>query len=126
VKGSRAESVSAASEVLAAGGSLVQAAEKAGVSRRTLERWRAQGRSELQRSPLARLALESDRPVRGGAEPLSEAELVALLEAQARRGSVRAIQLLLARCAGPAAKRPSDDPFRELDQLREERRRALG
>jgi hypothetical protein len=44
---------------LAAGGPLDQAAEKAEVSRRTVERWRAQGRAELERaSPSARLALE--------------------------------------------------------------------
>jgi transcriptional regulator with XRE-family HTH domain len=129
VKLSRLDSVSAASAVLAAGGSLNQAAEKARVSRRTLERWRNQGRAELEHaSPIARLALEADRPAAVAAGPLSEAELVELLEAQARRGSVRAIELLLARRAkGRPAETPrADDPFREVDELAAKRRRERG
>lgn len=93
---SRPDSVNAASAVLTAGGSLTQAAAEAGVSRRTLERWRAQGRDALDRAPFARLALEADRPALAAAEPLNESDLIELLEAQARRGSVRAIELLLA------------------------------
>jgi transcriptional regulator with XRE-family HTH domain len=125
VKLSRLDSVSAASAVLAAGGSLNQAAEKARVSRRTLERWRNQGRAELEHaSPIARLALEADRPAAVAAGPLSEADLVALLEAQARRGSVRAIELLLVRVAKePAGTLREDDPFREVDELAAKRRR---
>jgi transcriptional regulator with XRE-family HTH domain len=121
------DAVSAATEVLAAGGSLAQAAEEVGVTRRTLERWRAQGRAELdQASSLARLALEADRPAGVAARPLSEAELVELLEAQARRGSVRAIQLVLARRANAPAERPrTDDPFWEVDQLAAQRRRPV-
>jgi hypothetical protein len=128
VKLSHLDAVSAASAVLAAGGSLDQAAEKAGVSRRTVERWRAEGRAKLeQASPVAKLALEADRPAGVPAEPLSETELVELLEAQARRGSVRAIELLLARAkARPAERRPADDVFREIDELAEQRRRNRG
>jgi hypothetical protein len=113
--------------VLAAGGSLARAAEKAGVTRRTLERWRVQGRAELeQATPLARLALEADRPAARVPEPLGESDLVELLEAQARRGSVRAIELLLARRARAPAEPRADDPFRELDELAEQRRHGLG
>ena len=120
---SRPDSVNAASAVLAAGGSLTQAAAEAGVSRRTLERWRAQGRDELDRAPFARLALEADRPALAAAEPLSESDLIELLEAQARRGSVRAIELLLARRAKASAGAPrADDPFREVDELAAQRR----
>jgi transposase len=50
--------VNAARAVLAAGGSLSQAAKETGVSRKTLERWQAQGRNKLDQSPFARLALE--------------------------------------------------------------------
>jgi transposase-like protein len=123
---SRPDSVNAASAVLAAAGSLTQAAAEAGVSRRTLERWRAQGRNELEGAPFARLALEADRPAVATAESLSESDLIDLLEAQARRGSVRAIELLLARRAkAPAKTQPrGDDPFREVDELAEKRRRG--
>jgi hypothetical protein len=123
---SRPDSVNAASAVLAAGGSFTQAAAEAGVSRRTLERWRAQGRDELDRAPFARLALEADRPAAAATEPLSESDLIELLEAQARRGSVRAIELLLARRARAAGKTQprGDDPFREVDELAEKRRRG--
>lgn len=107
------EAVNAASEALAAGGSIAQAAEAAGVTRRTIERWRERGRDELARAPLARLALEADRPAApsDGVAPLSEADLVELLEAQARRGNITALRLLLERAQRA---RPIDDVFRDL------------
>jgi hypothetical protein len=50
--------VNAARAVLAACGSLLQAAEETGVGRRTLECWQAQGRNKFDRAPFASLALE--------------------------------------------------------------------
>jgi Helix-turn-helix domain len=69
-----------AADVLANGGTVAQAAEAANVTRRTVARWAQRGRLELLNAPHARLAVETDRvpPPRPG--PLSEADLVELLE----------------------------------------------
>jgi hypothetical protein len=69
-------------------------------------------RDELHRAPFARLALEADRPAVAAAEPLSESDLIELLEAQARRGSVSAIELLLARRAEAPGKMPPTEMIR--------------
>jgi hypothetical protein len=73
------------------GDSIARAAESASVNRRTVERWLDRGRLKL--TPLARLASAADRPSVPKREPLTESDLVELLEAQARRGHVRAIEL---------------------------------
>jgi hypothetical protein len=91
--------------------------------RRTIERWRERGRFEL--TPLARLAFAAEQPPPTKPEPLSEADLVELLEAQARRGNVRAIELLLARRAKGLGAASEDDPFAFLDEIAERRRAKL-
>jgi transposase len=125
VKRVNAEAVGAAASVLASGGSVAAAAAAGGVSRRTISRWCARGRLEL--TPFARLAAEADRAPPPQAEPLGEAEIVELLEREARRGSVRACEVLLRRTL---ARRPSVspelDPFAEVDELARRRREALG
>jgi transposase-like protein len=121
---SNPDSVAAAADVLAAGGTIAQAATQAGVSRRTVERWRDRGRIELADAVFARLALEADRLPPEQQGPLSEADLVELLERQALRGSTRAVELLLRRVSKPASV-DVDDPFIEVDQIAEYRRARL-
>jgi hypothetical protein len=58
-------------------------------------------------------------------EPLSEDELVELLEAQACRGHVRSIELLLARAREAPRVAPEDDPFAEVDELAEQQRQRM-
>jgi transposase-like protein len=122
---SNPDSVAAAADVLAAGGTIAQAATQAGVSRRTVERWRDRGRVELADASFARLALEADRVPPQQQGPLSEADLVELLEGQALRGSTRAVELLLRRVSKPASVDLDGDPFREVDQIGEFRRARL-
>jgi len=121
---SNPESVIAAADVIAAGGTIAQAATQAGVSRRTVERWRDRGRVELADAPHARLALEADRMPPQQQVPLSEDDLVELLEGQALHGSTRAVELLLRRVSKPAST-DLDDPFIEVDQVAEYRRARL-
>lgn len=85
---------------------------------------RARNRQEL--TPLAGLAVEADRQPAPHAQPLSEADLVELLEVQAKRGSVRAVELLLRRVSRMTPTVDDGDPFRELDEIAAGRRARLG
>lgn len=62
----------------------------------TVRRWMRRGRDEPS-SIYGRLVAAVDAAGAGRGEPLGREELVTLLERQARRGNVRAIQLLLER-----------------------------
>jgi hypothetical protein len=76
-----------AGELRDAGAGIAEIGAQLGVSRRSTFRALARTRGE-------RVDLAAREPPAG---PLSEADLVALLERQARRGNVRAIDLLLRR-----------------------------
>jgi hypothetical protein len=119
------DSIAAATAVFEAGGSFEEAAAAASVTARTVQRWATRGRVELEK-PFTRLAVALDGPVNADSEPLTEDDLVALLETRARAGNVRAIQLLLARLDQVKREIPADDEFAEFDQLAERRRKEIG
>lgn len=88
-------------ELVAGGATISEAAAAAGISRRTVMDWQARGRAnpgtaagEFAAALAAARAGDADVPAEG---PLSEDDVVRLLEAQARRGNVAAMRLLLAR-----------------------------
>jgi transposase-like protein len=115
-----ADSIAAAAAALERGATVAQAAAEAGVHRRTVERWRRRGEGEL--TPFARLAAVAAKPSPAAAGPVTEAELVALLEREARHGRIRAIELLLERIAARRVAR-EDNPFAEVIDLARRRPR---
>lgn len=79
-----------------AGVSLEQASEKVGVSVKTINRWVHRGHAGLD-GVAGAFAEQLDAARNGDTGPLTEEDLYRLLERAARRGSVRAIKLLLER-----------------------------
>lgn len=73
-----------------------EAAGRVGVHPMTLRRWLRRGREEPE-SVYGRLVRAVEELEASSPGPLSEPELVVLLERQARKGHVRAIELLLQR-----------------------------
>lgn len=102
---------------LRAGVSIADAARGAGLSERTVETWLRKGRQDPD-GRYGDFARRADAARAEAAErPLTEADLVRLLENAAKRGSVQAIRVLLDRhrrrqATGP----PADDAFDELDR----------
>jgi transposase-like protein len=118
-----ADAIAAAAAALERGATVAQAAAEAGVHRRTVERWRRRGEEEL--TPYGRLAAVATKPAPADVGPVTEAELVALLEREARRGRIRAIELLLERIATQTVA-PETNPFAEVVELAKRRRREPG
>jgi|ERR1035441_1467013 hypothetical protein len=84
---------------LETGSTIVRACKLAGVSRRTVERWRSRGRMVKADPSLAEFARRFDaagrmRPT-SAARPLTDAELAAVVEDAARRGSAESAKALL-------------------------------
>lgn len=79
-----------------AGRNVEQACAAVEVSRSTVSKWAARGRQGDREASEFAERFDSLREGRGD-EPLTDDDLVALLERSARRGSVRAIQMLLER-----------------------------
>jgi transposase-like protein len=73
-----------------------EAAAQFGINPRTLRRWLRRGREQPD-SVHGRLVAAAEVAESAIDGPLSQAELLTLLERQARRGHVRAIELLLAK-----------------------------
>lgn len=109
--------------MVSAGMPLTEAAAEVGVSRTTVDRWAGKGRRE-QGTDYAEFAQRLEQARHGPDRPLTRGELVRLLERSARKGSIRAAELLLKR---PWEKqRPAEtpkDPFAELDELAQKRRK---
>lgn len=86
--------------LVAGGAGLEEAAASVGISRRSVMDWLARGRVQ-EGTPAAEFAAAFEAARAGGADVsadrLTEDDLVALMEAQARRGNVPAIRLLLER-----------------------------
>ena len=130
--------------LLGGGASRGQAAAMAGVDRGTLSRWLSRGSSDRQAgraSLYASLATTTEaRELLEPVGPMSEGEALALLEAAARRGNVRAAEVVLrfrrserspSNAWPPVVEHPSaaEDREREavwdeIDRLREERNPA--
>ena len=84
---------------LETGSTITRACKLAGVSRRTVERWRSRGRMAGADPSLAEFARRFDaagrlRPA-SAARPLTDAELAAVVEDAARRGSAESAKALL-------------------------------
>ncbi len=107
------------------GVSLEEAAERAGTTPKTVRRWALRGAyGEDAEAGAFADALEAAR-VRAVA-PLTESDLVRVLEGAARRGSIRAAELLLRRLdSRPESTRrdPPADPFSTVDEMFARRRR---
>ena len=102
------------------GASIAAAAAEVGISPQTVSTWRTKGRAgqPVYKEFAERLDSIGDGP------PLTEEDLIELLEQAARRGSLRAIQLLLTR---PWERPPSrDDEAAAERRHRENVRRAFG
>ena len=113
--------------LIEAGSTQEEACAAVGVTRATIVRWVAQGRKgkSTEHAEFAK-AMDAARGDRPG--PVSGEELIQLLERQARKGSVRAIQLLLERPwekKRDAGNEESGDPMDALegDELAPRRRR---
>jgi len=106
---------------LRAGLSVAESCQEAGIARSTFGDWMRKGarRADIAKdSEYARFRREVDA-IRMGreAEPLSDTDLVRLLEVQARRGSVRAIHILLTR---RAEQREGDTERDSFDAIEDE------
>jgi len=103
--------------LIEAGVSIEEASERVGVTPKTVRRWVLRGEhGEDDAAGSFADALEAAR-VRAVA-PLGEADLVRVLEAAARRGSIRAAELLLRRLpAEPIESELPVDPFGDVDSL---------
>lgn len=115
--------------LLRSGESFAAACDRVGVADATAHRWRRRGERETG-TLRARFAVAVlDARQLGAVGPLGEGDLVALVERQARNGSIRAAQWLLerqwperwARVRGRPRAAGSDeslvDPFEALDEL---------
>jgi transposase len=108
---------------LAGGLSLAEAARSLGLSEKTLEGWLARGRRE-DSGAHAEFSASVAR-VREAASvrlaPMSEDELIAVVSAEARGGSVRAMELRWKMLAAPHGEEATpdvvDDPLAEADEL---------
>src|SRR4051812_18908360 len=99
-------------DALRAGESVESACDAAGVARSTFQGWMRRGARPSERSgggDYARFRAQVERAREDGASgPLTEDDVVRLLEQAARRGSVRACETLLKRF--DAMRRPAVDP----------------
>ena len=109
--------------LIEAGASLEEAAARVGVTRQTVFRWQARGKTE-DGTPAAAFAAQL-AAARGedGADVASEEEALRLLTRAARKGSVTAAKALIAHHrAQRAPDAPAANPFEQLDDLAKRRR----
>lgn len=105
-----------------AGVSIERASESVGVTQKTVNRWVHRGRAGGDEAAV-RFAEDLDRARGESDEPLTTADLVRLLERAARKGSVRAITLLLDRLE--LYEKLGPDGIDDLRSRRRERRGAF-
>lgn len=113
-------------ELVRGGASLTTASKAAGISRRAAWEWAKRGRTEAgtERAEFAELLDRAAVQAREQPPPLSVADLVRLLEREARGGSVAAAKLLLERLDRGASK-PAD-PLASFDELGRKRAQRGG
>ena len=109
--------------LIEAGASLEEAAGRVGITRQTVFRLQAKGRTE-EGTPAAMFAAQL-AAARGedGADVASEEEALRLLTRAARKGSVTAAKALISHHrAARAPEAPAGNPFEQLDDLAKRRR----
>ena len=108
--------------LLETGRNLEEAAADVGVNPSTVARWAAQGRAGVDDAHVV-FSERYDAIRQGDGEPLSEEDVVRLLEQAARKGSVTAMRTLLDRFKGHQPPARVGDEF---DELKERRRARAG
>ena len=109
--------------LIEAGASLEEAANRVGVTRQTVFRWQAKGRTE-DGTPAAVFAAQL-ASARGddSADVASEEEALRILTRAARKGSVQAARALISHHrAQQQPESPAKNPFEQLDDLAKRRR----
>lgn len=101
------------------GKSVTDAADAVGVSRSAITKWVREGKAEGAHPDKAEFAKRYEDLRHGprGATDLSQADLVKLLEAHARKGSVQAIKLLLERPWEKKGPAPAEEPVHSAPVL---------
>lgn len=114
--------------LIEAGASLEEAAGRVGITRQTVFRWQARGKTEVG-TPAAEFAVRL-ASARGDdvADVATEEEALRLLTKAARKGSVTAAKALIAYHQALVAKAPpaAGNPFEALDDLAKVRRARHG